>query len=494
MSTDLGVKVPTRSADVSVTLMGLMFAFALSSFGVTFAWFLVDGGLFWIQLPLVLLTFLTVAVTGLLYFINPTKWLAFFLIGLVYFSFEVTLRGGGGGGDLQSVLKGVFTLALAVVGLFTAFRSSFRTPLLTLFFSYSVIAMLSAWYSPLMVVGLVAGIALVGVSVIAAKMATGTLSDVAGYWRAIYWASVATAVLSLMVLVIAPSQARDLLDPVNYRLRGVTGSANTLGPIMGVAVIVGLFMIKQARTRWVWRFHAAMLVLFTAELLLTNSRSSILGAVAGVTLSVIVAGGVGVMGLLSGSFVLAILATVLLYPGLQEMLLAVLAAAFSRTGQVTELTTFTGRQQIWESSWQLINDAPWFGYGLSSVSVKISQGFSDQWGNSVTTAHNSLLESLISVGLVGTLPLVLVVVMSIWYLVRHLLTSSAKIAKSTDPDAELIRGLSRCALGCIVMMLVQGFGEKSFAGHPGSPFLALGGVVATAAFLALHPIRKKQYV
>lgn len=494
MKADLGKNESVRRADASVTLMGLMFAFALMAFGVTFTWFVKDSGLFLIQLPLVLVTFAVLVVTGLLYFINPTRWLAFFLIGLVYFSFEVTLRGGGGGADLQSVLKGVFTLALAALGILTALRSSFQTPLLAFFFAYSVIALASAFYSPLMVIGLVAGIGLVGVSVISAKMATGTLADVTGYWRAIYWASVTTAVLSLTVLIIAPNQARDVLDPVNYRLRGVTGAANTLGPIMGIAIMVGLFMIQQARTKWAWRFHAAMLMLFSAELLLTNSRSSILGTVAGVALSLIVSGGVGIMGMLVGGFALTVLMTVMLYPGLQEALLSTLAAAFSRTGQVSELTTFTGRQQIWEASWQLIHDAPWFGYGLSSVAVKISQTFSDQWGNTVSTAHNSLLESLISVGVVGTMPLILVVLMSIWYLVRYLMSSTDVLIAEDQTDLQMKRGLARCALGCIVMMLVQGFGEKSFAGHPGSPFLALGGVVATAVFISLHPLRKRQFI
>ncbi len=494
MKADLGKNESVRRADASVTLMGLMFAFALMAFGVTFTWFVKDSGLFLIQLPLVLVTFAVLVVTGLLYFINPTRWLAFFLIGLVYFSFEVTLRGGGGGADLQSVLKGVFTLALAALGILTALRSSFQTPLLAFFFAYSVIALASAFYSPLMVIGLVAGIGLVGVSVISAKMATGTLADVTGYWRAIYWASVTTAVLSLTVLIIAPNQARDVLDPVNYRLRGVTGAANTLGPIMGIAIMVGLFMIQQARTKWAWRFHAAMLMLFSAELLLTNSRSSILGTVAGVALSLIVSGGVGIMGMLVGGFALTVLMTVMLYPGLQEALLATLAAALSRTGQVSELSTVTGRQQIGEASWQLIHDAPWFGYGLSSVAVKISQTFSDQWGNTVSTAHNSLLESLISVGVVGTMPLILVVLMSIWYLVRYLMSSTDVLIAEDQTDLQMKRGLARCALGCIVMMLVQGFGEKSFAGHPGSPFLALGGVVATAVFISLHPLRKRQFI
>lgn len=473
---DTGADVHQQSRD---GLMGVMLALSLASFAVAFGWIVSDFSNPFFQLGLLLLTFLLVSATGILYFLNPARFLTFFLIGLVYFSFEATFRPGGGGGDLQSMVKGIFTMALALLGLFTGMRYVFKSALALVFFSYAAFALASASYSPLLMVGSVAGVALIGVAIMAAKVGGGDERDVAGYWVAMYWASVLTALASLAVLAIAPTMARDLADPSKYRLRGITGTANSLGPLMAAGCMIALFMLKRAATTWKWRFHAFMLLVFFATLLLTNSRSSIMGLVAAMFGSWLVAGQLGVLGLLVGLLGLAVLAIVMLYPGLQDALLSLLAGLFARSGNVAELTTFTGRQQIWDASWRLAHEAPWIGHGLSSVSVVLPKAHADEWGNTVATAHNFFLESLISVGWLGTGLLLAVVLMALWILARFLLSN-----KSCAPAATQSRDLAVCAFRCMIMMLVQGFGEKAFAGHPGSPFLALGAVVATSIFIA----------
>jgi len=289
---------------------------------------------------------------------------------------------------------------------------------------------------------------------------------------------------SLTFMAISPNLARDFQDMANYRLRGITGTANSLGPIMGVACIMALYMMKRATSPGWWRFHAVMLALFAAALLLTNRRSSILGVVVAFIASGFVGGGWGVLRLLASLIGATILATVMFYPGLQEQLLSMAAALFSRTGSVYELTTFTGRQIIWDASWRLVGESPWIGYGMSSVSVVLPKAHADQWGNTVATAHNSLLESLLSVGWLGTLPLVAVVVACLWMLSRYLF-ASYPIRDENDAIAAR-RAMSVCAFRVLIMMLVQGVGEKAFAGHPGSPFVALGAVVATTIFMSLN--------
>lgn len=467
------------------SLMGLVFGFALLSFAVTLGWIVTDFGVPLLQLPVLLLTFIAVVATGFLYFLNPARFLTFFLIGLVYFSFEATVRlGGGGGGDLQSLVKGLFTLALAMLGIFTGLRAIGNSWISVAFFSYALFALVSAAYSPLVLIAGVAGIALVGVAIIAAKIGQGEQADVEGYWKAMYWASTLTVVGSLTFMAISPNLARDFQDMANYRLRGITGTANSLGPIMGVACIMALYMMKRATSPGWWRFHAVMLALFAAALLLTNSRSSILGVVVAFIASGFVGGGWGVLRLLASLIGATILATVMFYPGLQEQLLSMAAALFSRTGSVYELTTFTGRQIIWDASWRLVGESPWIGYGMSSVSVVLPKAHADQWGNTVATAHNSLLESLLSVGWLGTLPLVAVVVACLWMLSRYLF-ASYPIRDENDAIAAR-RAMSVCAFRVLIMMLVQGVGEKAFAGHPGSPFVALGAVVATTIFMSLN--------
>jgi O-antigen ligase len=342
-------------------LMGVMLSLSLASFAVAFGWIVSDFSNPFFQLGLLLLTFLSVSATGILYFLNPSRFLTFFLIGLVYFSFEATIRPGGGGGDLQSMVKGIFTVALTFLGLFTGMRFVFKSPLALVFFAYAAFALVSASYSPLVLVGAVAGIALIGVAIMAAKVGGGEERDIAGYWVAMYWASVLTALASLAIFAISPTLARDLADPSKYRLRGITGTANSLGPLMAAGCLIALFMLRRAATTWRWRFHAFMLAAFFAILMLTNSRSSILGLVTAMFTSWLVAGQIGVLGVLIGLLGVTVLAVVLLYPGLQDALLSLLAGLFARSGNVSELTTFTGRQQIWDASWHLAHEAPWFG-------------------------------------------------------------------------------------------------------------------------------------
>ena len=486
-----------KASDVSSPMLGLIFCAAALLFLGSIGWMASGQSLILIQLPLVLFALFAVMVSGVLYFINPARWLHFFLLGLVYFSFEFTVRdpSAGGGGDVQSLIKGVLALALAAVGIFTSMKSVFRTPLLLLFFLYSAFAFASAFYSPLVLIGIAAGITLIGVSVVAAKVGTSTQDDVAMYWQVMYWASVATCLLSFAVLAVSPSSARDVLDPSNYRFRGVTGAANSLGPIMAIGCVLALLMRKRAPTMGWKYFHALMLALFLVALVLTDSRSSMIGLLGALGAVFLLSGKLGVLGLMAVGMVALTGAMVMLYPDLQYALLSLAAAAFSRTGAVTELTTFTGRQQIWEASWKLIGDQPWIGYGMSSVRVVLPQAYFDEWGNSVGTAHNSLLESLLTVGWIGTIPLFAVALWCLWMLISFLMRSArplgSGLGKKADADTEKVRDLAICATQCLFIMLIQGFSEKAFAGHPGSPFLALGGVVATAVYITLsRPSRR----
>jgi len=183
----------------------------------------------------------------------------------------------------------------------------------------------------------------------------------------------------------------------------------------------------------------------------------------------------------------------MLYPGLQNALLSWAAVLFSRTGEVYELTSFTGRQQIWQASWQLIDAHPWIGYGLSSVRAVLSQSYFDEWGNTVGTAHNSLLESLLTVGWVGTVPLMAVVFICLCKLMGYVMSTAPNMhsmRRGAGESDDSYRDLALCACQTLLIMVVQGFSEKAFAGHPGSPFLALGAVVATTTFISLKRLAR----
>jgi O-antigen ligase len=304
------------------------------------------------------------------------------------------------------------------------------------------------------------------------------------FWTSIYWASVMICILSFMVLAISPMQAKDLTDPGTFRFRGVTGSANTLGPIMGLGAIMAMMQYRLESRRSMRGFHAVMIVAFVAALFVTNSRSSIIGFIVAMLATEVVIGSLGLLGTMVLALMSATLGLAMAYPGLMESVMSGLASAFSRSGNVSELTTLTGRQDIWAACWKLFLDQPIWGYGLGSVRVVLPLAYSDVWGNTMSTAHNMLLESLISVGVAGTVPLLALIAVClrtlIVYFRRRVKTEWSKLSSHQAMNSLL----GKCALRCLLMLLVQGISEKAFAGQPGSSTLALGAIMCTTAFLS----------
>jgi len=150
----------------------------------------------------------------------------------------------------------------------------------------------------------------------------------------------------------------------------------------------------------------------------------------------------------------------LLQPGLLDHLMRSVASVVARSGNVNEITTFTGRSEIWAAVIPKWLESPWIGYGLGSPRVVVSQAYTTRWGQTYESAHNWLLESLLSFGVFGTAVLVaflLALLVSAWRLRGRL-----RSLPERGPD----RALVNCILRCWVFLLVSGLVEKSFAGMP----------------------------
>lgn len=469
-------------------ILGFLFVGSLLLFGGAAGWLTSGQALPLLQLPLVLISFALAACTGFMYFLNPARALTFVLLGMLYFSFEFTARASeGGGGDSQTMLKGMLALSFAIFALFTSPRYAFRSGLTALFIVYALFAVSTAFYSPMPIFGLVAGLALVGLTLVAARLSQGQQEDLLALWEAIFWASCLMCFLSLALMAISPMQARDLSD-ARYRLRGVTGTANALGPLMAIGFIAALLRIRTTAGKWSRVFTVVMALTFLVTLALTYSRTAIVGLGAGLIGAALVSGVIGTLGFMVVLLALAMGGAALLNPDINDTILQTLANLFAKTGEVGELTSLTGRGVIWEACWKLFTDRPTFGYGLGSVRVVLPLAYSDQWGNVYGTAHNFLLESLISVGWVGTLPLVAVL---LWGLVKLLAyfrglqqgRKAKRITAADDKESAVEQLLALCALRGLLTLIVLGISEKSFAGQPGSTTMALGAILATTVYV-----------
>jgi len=91
----------------------------------------------------------------------------------------------------------------------------------------------------------------------------------------------------------------------------------------------------------------------------------------------------------------------------------------SRSGDAHEAFTLTGRVDIWNFVWQKVLEQPMFGWGYNSSKVILSHYFGFQDGLMVDTSHDLLLQSLLSVGFIGTAPILILLCYLIFQLISR---------------------------------------------------------------------------
>jgi O-antigen ligase len=131
-------------------------------------------------------------------------------------------------------------------------------------------------------------------------------------------------------------------------------------------------------------------------LLMTNSRSPLVMA----TLILVAAYAFSWRRLYAGLFVISVglLLFAALIPFGQDFLLK----AVSRSGDVGEVTSFTGRTDIWYAVLKLVELQPLTGYGYAS-SVFVLPQYANEIGFTTSHAHNVMLQLLLTTGWIGVL-------------------------------------------------------------------------------------------
>lgn len=254
----------------------------------------------------------------------------------------------------------------------------------------------------------------------------------------------AVAVVVIPSVVIQSGYAGGL-PGISFRYYGLATHANAMGPLALV------FMICL----WRFPFHSGWInrsswLLVTVSLILTQSKTTITAAIViGLFLMIYryrnrvmqrYAGGrsgmfIGTIAFLCLSFSIAILA-VWFGSDAAERMIHELDLVSGGT-----LTSFTGRTIIWELAWQEFLASPVFGYGPSiwGPAYRTSIGL-----GAAATAHNQLLHSLSSAGVVGATGLIFYGAVLIIYAFRA---------------APLSDGISLALIG---LMLFRSFTEAPF--------------------------------
>lgn len=186
---------------------------------------------------------------------------------------------------------------------------------------------------------------------------------------------------------------------VSPRLAGIAGSANNMALIASFGLIL---MSLEART--LHRIQPLLLpvaaAICGAALLMTNSRMSLVMTCVIVAMNTLLHW----RRLYAAFFIAAagLLGAVAILPFGQDALLR----AISRSGAVGEVTSLTGRTEIWYTVIKLAQLQPWMGYGYGS-SVFVLPAHTDDVGFATSHAHNLFLQLLLTTGGIGLLLFVL---------------------------------------------------------------------------------------
>ena len=262
------------------------------------------------------------------------------------------------------------------------------------------------------------------------------------------------------------------------RYSGIFGSPNTSGAVAALTIIINLWRLVDSEERRRGGYGARLLYILAAltMLALSGSRTALVAMV--VALAALFAVNLprvtGVVFVAATTFFVA--AEMF---GWLDPLIRAATSLISRTRSGSDVSNLTGRLQIWHVVITEWKRSPWIGYGLAGGRTLIAEGWSTGSGKTTGTAHNAVLESLLAVGIVGTVMLFLGFLLSL----RDLLF----VFRNDTTQRKVVQIL----LVLLLFIFVFGLTEKSFAGTASLSTGVLALVIGIGATLRRHT-RKKQ--
>lgn len=341
--------------------------------------------------------------------------------------------------DPQNLIKlSVWGLGLIVAIVnWQHLRNALREPQVMWFTVFAVWCVLTSLYSPIPTYSFGAGMALLSVVLFGAVIRRAVpektlLKSSIGALSALLW-------IGILLYFVAPDRAMAPMEGGSImRLAAPLGTPNSLGRASALVLLLCALSLWTRTFRW----HSPLLLTSsfaaTACLFLSQSRTAMVAIAAAL---IIMLASKKPMHILAAAIVSVLLILVFLLLNLDA---SDVAAVVSRTGRVTEITTLTGRTQIWSFYWAQILQEPILGYGYASTKSLMPLLYRTAWGWTTTHAHNMWLQVFFTTGLIGLGLFTVVLIAQIRYCFRTKDVAS---------------------LGVLVFVLVIGFAE---AGHIGA--------------------------
>lgn len=272
--------------------------------------------------------------------------------------------------------------------------------------------------------------------------------------------------ISIIVYFAAPDFGR-MKDWVNgqfvmtRRLTGIAGNANTAGYISAISLLT-LYYYREyfpgKSPAWYW----PCVLINTATLLMSNSRTALVAVLISI----------GVAGLMKPfpsrlAIIFACICAAAAFLFAVEIDLIRLDAIFAmlaRSGSASEIESGTGRTAIWTVVIEMIRQRPFFGWGYGSTTKLIPEA-SAQIGFIADHAHNAFLQVAVSVGLVGLLLFIIVILTKFYYSIRSGIQLNVAflvfllIDGLTEPIA--FQGVATTTTFALATVLALNYGNKN---------------------------------
>lgn len=349
-------------------------------------------------LLIVLVSSLAIALAVVLYFAACSRpWAISSYLFLVILVTDISLRPSGmetSSFDIQSMTKLVIWGGALVIALtnFSKVRVAVARAQPVLLLLYAIIAILSSLWSTTPWYSFGSGIVLLSVVVFCAVVAESLSPQ-----------QIINSILAAMTIFVMLSLLRyfylaatgEFFGFENFRYSGFAGSVNNLGRIGGLLLLFlwlsHLYRSMSLRRGWV----LTGLGLFA--LVTSQSRTAMVATF--ISFWPTLSGKMRVITLLLGSIILVIV--MLLYGN--KLIEPEQGAQFiSRSGEVGEVTTLTGRTSIWSYAWEKYQQSPLLGHGYAATREFMPKEYFTVYGWTTNSAHNTVLQSLLTTGILGT--------------------------------------------------------------------------------------------
>lgn len=345
----------------------------------------------------------------------------------------------------KSVMKvAVWAALVGLAGL--RWRSIARILLkreIILLFAYAAIALISALWSVVPAFSGGAAVGLFAYGALACIVAVDLREETV--IRLFVWTLLAFVCSGIIGAAVDPDLAwlPPSLDEIQsgHRLQGFADHPNALGEIAAILILMAVTARRQAligratfygslgfgvATILATGSRTALVAVVTAWGLVASRNSRFGGAVAIVSL--------GVLSLILVLAACGALPDITKYFG-----------ELSRSGRGSEILTLTGRTDLWDIAWTKIMQKPFFGWGYYGTEQLIADSVDPKFADQAKHAHNMFLQSLLSVGFLGSLPGF-----------AYILLLISRFVTNPDPTRDQIT----------LLVLLSGFSEPSVFGIP----------------------------